>query len=234
MLDNCPLVPELIEGMGADGIFPVGTTTETWVAVDGRGNRDTLSFTVTLIATNDLPTIDPIADVTVDEDDSPVTVELTGISYGNDLEEQTLTLTAESDNAELVSAITVNYTSGSTGSLEIDLAPDAHGTALITVSVEDSEGGMVYETFTLTVVSVNDAPYLVNPIGDQTVNASFVLEVPVSPELGELFDDADGDELTISAMLEGGDPLPAWAELINDLLVFSPMIEDTGLSLIHI
>ena len=228
VLDNCPLVPELIEGMGADGIFPVGTTTETWVAVDGRGNRDTLSFTVTLIATNDLPTIDPIADVTVDEDDSPVTVELTGISYGNDLEEQTLTLTAESDNAGLVSAITVNYTSGSTGSLEIDLAPDAHGTALITVSVEDSEGGMVYETFTLTVVSVNDAPYLVNPIGDQTVNASFVLEVPVSPELGELFDDADGDELTISAMLEGGDPLPAWAELINDLLVFSPMIEDTG------
>jgi hypothetical protein len=112
--------------------------------------------------------------------------------------------------------------------LEIELAPDAHGTALITVSVEDSEGGMVSETFTLTVNPVNDAPYLVNPIGDQTVNASFVLEVPVSPELGELFDDADGDELTISAMLEGGDPLPAWAELINDLLVFSPLIADTG------
>ncbi|MGC9352596.1 MAG: HYR domain-containing protein, partial [Mariniphaga sp.] len=228
VMDNCTLVPELIEGLGHEGIFPAGTTTETWVAEDGGGNTDTLSFSVTITTTNDLPTIDAVADTTVDEDNSPVTVELTGISYGNDIDEQTVTVSAESDNAELVTSIAVNYTSGNTGSLEIELAPDVSGDALITVTVEDSEGGIVTETFTLTVNPVNDAPFVVNPIADQVVNASYVIKVPVSPVLGELFDDIDGDALTISAMLENGDPLPAWAEMMNDSLVFSPMIEDTG------
>jgi len=228
VLDNCTLMPELIEGLGPDGIFPAGITTETWVVEDGGGNTDTLSFTVTIITTNDLPTIDPIEDITANEDDPPVMVELSGISYGNDIDEQTITVSAESDNTELVSAISVNYASGSTGSLEIELAPDLYGNALITITVEDSEGGIVTESFTLTVNSVNDTPFVVNPIADQVVNASYVLKVPVSSELGELFDDPDGDELTISAMLENGDPLPAWTEMMNDSLVFSPMIEDTG------
>jgi hypothetical protein len=228
VLDNCTVVPELVEGLGPDGIFPAGTTTETWAVEDGGGNTDTLSFSVTIITTNDLPTIDSIEAITANEDDPPVIVELTGISYGNDAEEQTVTVTAESDNAELVSGITVNYTSGDTGSLEIELVPEMSGTALITVTVEDSESGIVTETFTLTVNPVNDAPVVVSPIADQTVNASYVLKVPVSSQPGELFDDPEGDVLTISAMLDSGDPLPAWAEMVDDSLVFSPMIADTG------
>src|SRR5690606_25870320 len=66
VLDNCTLIPELIEGLGPDGVFPAGTTSETWVVEDGGGNTDTLSFTVTISTTNDLPTIDAIADTTVD------------------------------------------------------------------------------------------------------------------------------------------------------------------------
>jgi hypothetical protein len=228
VLDNCTLVPELVEGLGPDGIFPAGTTTETWVVEDGGGNTDTLSFSVTIITTNDLPTIDPVEDMTANEDDPPVMVELSGISYGNDAEEQTVTVTAENDNAELVTGIAVNYTSGDTGSLEIELAPEMWGDALITITVEDSEGEIVTETFKLTVNPVNDTPFVVNPVADQVVNASYVLKVPVSSVLGELFDDIDGDELILSAMLESGDPLPAWAEMMNDSLVFSPMIEDTG------
>ncbi|WP_372947626.1 HYR domain-containing protein [Mariniphaga sp.] len=228
VLDNCTLVPELIEGLGPDGIFPAGTTTETWTVEDGGGNTTTLSFSVTIITTNDLPTIDPIENITANEDDPPVMVQLTGISYGNDAEEQTVTLTAENDNPELVTSIAVNYTSGNTGSLEIELAPEMSGDAIITIKVEDSEGGIVTESFTLTVNSVNDAPFVVNPISDQVVNASYGLKVPVSKVLGELFDDIDGDALTVSAMLKNGDPLPAWAEMMNDSLVFSPMIEDTG------
>ncbi|RIH66068.1 HYR domain-containing protein [Mariniphaga sediminis] len=123
--DNCTLEPQLSEGLGPDGLFPLGTTTETWVASDPAGNMATVSFTV-------------------------------------------------------------------------------------------------------TVAVINSPPVLVNPIADQAVNASYVLKVPVRPELGEVFDDVDGDELTISAMLENGDPLPAWAEMVNDSLVFTPLIADTG------
>ncbi|RIH66069.1 HYR domain-containing protein [Mariniphaga sediminis] len=123
--DNCTLEPQLTEGLGPDGLFPLGTTTETWATSDPAGNMATVSFTV-------------------------------------------------------------------------------------------------------TVTAINSPPVLVNPIADQVVNASYVLKVPVRPELGEVFDDVDGDELTISAMLENGDPLPAWAEMVDDSLVFTPLIADTG------
>ncbi|RIH66070.1 HYR domain-containing protein [Mariniphaga sediminis] len=123
--DNCTLEPQLTEGLGPDGLFPLGTTTETWAASDPAGNMATVSFTV-------------------------------------------------------------------------------------------------------TVTAINSPPVLVNPIADQVVNASYVLKVPVRPELGEVFDDVDGDELTISAMLENGDPLPAWVEMVDDSLVFTPLIADTG------
>jgi hypothetical protein len=228
VMDNCQLEPELIEGLGPDGMFPVGSTTEIWVVEDGGGNTDTLMFMVTVTVLNAPPTIDPVADITVDEDDSPVVVQLTGISDGDETVEQDVTVTAESDNPELVTSLTVDYAGGETGSLEINLGADMSGVAVVTITVEDSEGASVTETFTLTVNPVNDSPFLVNPIADQMVNASYVLKVPVSPVLGELFDDPEGDELTISAMLEGGDPLPDWAVLVNDSLVFSPMIADTG------
>ncbi len=226
--DNCTLEPELIEGLGPDGMFPVGTTTEVWVVEDGGGNTDTLTFVVTVTVQNAPPTIDPVADVTVDEDDSPVTVQLTGISYGDESVEQDVTVKAVGNNPELISSIMVDYGGGETGSLEIHLAENMNGIAEITITVEDSEGASVTETFILTVNPVNDPPFVVNPIADQVVNASYVLKVPVSPVLGELFDDPEGDELTISVLLEGGEPLPSWAEIEDDMLVLSPMIADTG------
>ena len=226
--DNCTLEPELIEGLGPDGMFPVGTTTEVWVVEDGGGNTDTLTFVVTVTVQNAPPTIDPVADVTVDEDDSPVTVQLTGISDGDESAEQDVTVKAVGNNPELISSIMVDYGGGETGSLEIHLAENMNGIAEITITVEDSEGASVTETFILTVNPVNDPPFVVNPIADQVINASYVLKVPVSPVLGELFDDPEGDELTVSVMLEGGEPLPAWAEIEDDMLVLSPMIADTG------
>src|SRR5690606_11167103 len=60
VLDAFTLVPELIEGLGPDGVFPAGTTAETWVVVDGGGNTDTLTFSVTVVTSNDQPAIDPV------------------------------------------------------------------------------------------------------------------------------------------------------------------------------
>jgi len=44
--DNCTIIKEQVEGLGAGGIFPLGTTTETWVATDIAGNSTYLSFKV--------------------------------------------------------------------------------------------------------------------------------------------------------------------------------------------
>jgi hypothetical protein len=227
--DNCDIEPELIAGLGAGAMFPVGITTETWVATDAAGNTDTLSFDVVIAAGNDLPTLDSIAGVAAEEDAGPVVIELSGISYGEDCAEQDLTVSAESLDATLVDSITVAYVTGdSTGTLEIALAPNRNGTTEITVTVEDEAGAEVSQTFMLTVNAVNDAPFVVTSVPDQTVHASHVLEIPVSSVLGELFDDVDDEELEVSVMVEGADSLPAWATMAGDTLVCEPMIADTG------
>ncbi|GAA4318703.1 hypothetical protein GCM10023184_03070 [Flaviaesturariibacter amylovorans] len=46
----------LVSGLGSGATFPIGTTTETWEAVDAGGNRATCSFTVTVVD-NQNPTI---------------------------------------------------------------------------------------------------------------------------------------------------------------------------------
>ena len=47
--DNCVLDTVIrISGLGSGATFPIGTTTETWVAIDTAGNSDTCSFTVTV------------------------------------------------------------------------------------------------------------------------------------------------------------------------------------------
>ena len=67
----------LIEGLGVDGDFPLGVTTETWVVEDMGGNTDTVTFTVTVTTYNAAPVINPTDDIVVDEDPSPITILLT-------------------------------------------------------------------------------------------------------------------------------------------------------------
>jgi hypothetical protein len=55
--DNCGTVQVTqIAGLGAGGVFPVGTTTETWVGTDQNGNSDTCSFNVR-VRDNEKPTV---------------------------------------------------------------------------------------------------------------------------------------------------------------------------------
>jgi hypothetical protein len=226
--DNCGVVLQQTAGLGPNGLFPIGTTVETWVATDNDGNMAEISFNVTVTAGNALPTIDAIGNVSANEDAPALTVQLSGITYGVDCIEQEVSVTAEAGNSELIASVAVEYSGNETGSLIITLAPDMTGTSVVSVKVEDSEGGSVIQSFTLTVNPVNDPPFVVYPIADQVVNASYIMKLPVSPDLGILFNDPDGDELTLSAMLENGNPIPAWAQIVGDTLVLNPMIADTG------
>jgi hypothetical protein len=227
--DNCEWTAAQTAGLGPDGMFPLGTTTETWVVTDDGGNSAEVSFTVTVTTTNAPPTLDAIADVEVDEDTPSVNVPLSGISYGVDCEAQDVTVTAVITKSGLITGVVVNHTPGAaTGSVDVTIAPEMSGEAEITVTVEDSEGGMVSESFMVTVNPVNDPPFLVTPVADQTVNASYALDVTISSVLGVMFDDIDDASLTISVMKEGGGALPAWATMVGDVLKCTPMIGDTG------
>ena len=67
--------------------------------------------TVNVTAVNDAPTIDAIGGRTIGEDAGAQTVLLAGIGTGASNEPQALTVTATSDNTDLIPDPTVTYTS---------------------------------------------------------------------------------------------------------------------------
>ncbi len=222
----------LIEGLGVDGDFPLGVTTETWVVEDMGGNTDTLTFTVTVTTYNAAPVINPTDDIVVDEDPSPITVLLTGIGTGGDCDAAQMVdsvAAVASDNA-LITGIVVTYVDGdATAGLELTIAPDMNGTATVVVTVMDNGGtegmGMntTMDTFMVTVNAVNDAP-VVDPIADATVIADHTLDIPVDVA----FSDVDGDVLTFEVTLENGDPLPAWLVYAGGTLTATPTTSNIG------
>ena len=125
----------------------------------------------TVVISNSQPTLNAISDLTINQNATPQTVSLSGITSGSASENQTLTVTAVSSNPALIPAPTVNYTSAnSTGSLSFSPASGATGTAVITVTVNDgqTQNNLVTRSFTVTVnavVPVNTGPTL-NPVGD--------------------------------------------------------------------
>ncbi|MFO1512654.1 MAG: Ig-like domain-containing protein [Verrucomicrobiota bacterium] len=142
-----------------------GTATITVTVNDGQvlNNTATRTFTVTVNAVNDVPTLNPLANVVINEDAGLQTVGLSGIGTGAANETQTLTVTATSSNPSLIPNPTVSYTSpGSTGSLSFTPVANANGAATITVTVNDGQAAnnTVVQTFTVTVNAVNDTPTL--------------------------------------------------------------------------
>src|SRR6185503_17856376 len=119
------------------------------------------SFTVTVNAVNDAPTLNVLTNITINENAGLQTVNLSGISSGATNEVQTLTVTATSSNLSLIPNPTVNYTSpNSTGTITFTPIAGAYGSATIVVTVRDggTSNNVVSRSFTVTVNHLNQAP----------------------------------------------------------------------------
>ena len=112
---------------------------------------------------NQAPTLNTLANVTLNENAGLQTVNLSGITSGAANELDTLTVTTSSSNPALIPTPTVSYTSpNATGSLAFTPAAFGFGSATITVTVNDggTSNNVVSRTFTVTVNPVNQAPTL--------------------------------------------------------------------------
>ena len=140
------------------------------------------SFTITITAVNDPPTLTAIPDpAAILEDAAQQTVNLAGISTGSAGESaQPLQVTAVSGNTGVIPNPTVTWVSPSaTGSLAYTPVANASGSAVITVTVTDGgldndlgtagDNGTAVRTFTVSVTAVNDAPSFTKG-ADQTVD----------------------------------------------------------------
>jgi len=226
--NNCAEFKQ-ISGLGADGIYPLGITKEEWILTGPSGDSLAFSFNVTVSSVNDLPTVKPIANVSIEEDLPNLKIPVSGISHGNDCNVQDIEVRVSNLNTALITDIFIEYTSpDSTAIINLTFAPDMSGADEITVVVNDNEGGSVFETFAVTVVPVNDPPVVVNPLPDFKLNASFPLKFTLSDAPGGTFTDVDNTDLTYELSMEDGSNFPNWVGIKNDTLIFTPLIADTS------
>ena len=166
-----------------------GNTTITVTATDTSNATATQTFTVTVTPVNDSPTVAAsIQDVTVSEDAANMTIDLT--DKFSDLDGDSLTMTASSADASLVTA------SVSNNALTLDFQDNQHGNATITVTATDASNASATQTFTVTVTSVNDPPTVAASIQDVTVSED---AANMTINLTDKFSDLDGDSLTMTA-----------------------------------
>ena len=136
-----------------------GSATITVTVNDGGASNNIISrsFAVTVSPVNQPPTLNPLANLTINENSGVQTVNLSGISSGANNELQTLVVTAISSNPGVIPNPAVNYTSPSaTGFLTFAPVTSALGSATLTVTVNDggTSNNIVSRSFTVTINSL--------------------------------------------------------------------------------
>jgi hypothetical protein len=157
-----------------------GSATVT-VTVNNGGlsnNITSRTFTVTVNPVNQPPTLNALANVTLNENAGLQTVNLSDITSGATNQTQTLTVTASSSNTGLIPTPTVSYTSpNTTGSITFTPVASAYGSATVTITVNNggASNNIVSRTFTVTVNPVNQPPTL-NALANVTLNENAGLQ----------------------------------------------------------
>lgn len=216
----------------------VGSIDITVTATDALGETVTNTFTIS-VPLNHTPQFTKGADQVQLVSGSPQSFTVpdwaTDILEGPPEEyEQTLSFLVTTDNDALFSvlpSISIDendrdpVTGKLTGTLTYTLAAGANGTANVTVRIQDNGGGADTsdeQVFVIAATTTTDLSLtVVDPIPNQVVG----IHTPFTLALSGVFDDSDGDPITLSALRSGGtqlnsnnlDPtgLPAW-------IIFTP------------
>jgi hypothetical protein len=146
-----------------------GTATVSVVVADGQSVNGSVTqqFLVSILASNDPPTILGLTEVSTPED-VPVLVGF--VVSDPESPSASLVIEAAASNTQLLppGGLQVVGADSSRGLL-ITPAPNQSGISDVTVTVSDGQGGVANATFSLTVRAVNDPPVL-SPISDVTID----------------------------------------------------------------
>ncbi len=211
--------------------FGFGIATITVTVNDGQAINNTITrtFTVTVNAVNQTPTLAALSDMTLVMNDPEQKVNLGGITTGAPNEKQTLSITATSSNPALIPHPTVTYTSpDASGSLAFKPVTGAYGVARITVTVND--GGDVNSTVSRSFQVTVDRPPTISTVADKIIAMD-----SKSPALAFTIDDLDTPlaALTVSAQSSNPSLVPAANVVLagtgaNRTVTVTPVMSKTG------
>lgn len=145
-----------------------GVTTVSITATDAASAATIMTFSVTVLAVNDLPTITGIAAQSINEDAATGAIAFT---IGDvETPAASLAVSAASSNPALLPSSGIVF-GGSGAGRTITATPAANqsGSASVTVTVTDAGGAIATATFAMTVNPVNDAP-TISALSPQSLN----------------------------------------------------------------
>ncbi len=207
----------------------VGTVSVRVVANDGRGGVVSDVFQIRVNPVNDMPVVAvAFPDQTITEG-TAFTFTVPQSTFTDADLNSTLTVTAtQSNGAALPGWLVFNAETWTfTGT-----APAGSPDLVISLVVNDGNGGTVTDTFNLVTSGVaNLAPIVANPIVNQTTaeEAAFIFTLPANT-----FTDANNDTLTYSARLAGGAALPAWLSFDAATRTFSGRPDDAQVGTVSV
>ncbi|MCZ4072401.1 tandem-95 repeat protein [Agrobacterium sp. LMR679] len=179
----------------------------------------TSTFRLTVAPVNDAPVLKlPLADVSSPED-TPVDISISATAF------------TDVDGDPLVYSATLGDGKALPNWLNFDGArltgmPPVNYNGAIDIKVTASEGSIsATSMFRLTITTVNDAPAIANLLPDVVLPSKAPVSIPIPVDI---FKDADGDGLTLSATLSDGKPLPSWLRLSNGRIFGTPPSNFTG------
>jgi len=164
------------------------------------------TFTITVTGVNDVPSFTAGASPTVAEDAGAQSLSwATGINAGTGESSQAVSFLLSNDNSGLFTP-TGQPTVSPLGTLSYTPAPNAFGTATVTVRIKDNggvaNGGVdtsAPQTFVITVNAVNDAPVAANDAFSVGQDQTLTVAAP-----GVLAGDSDVDNTPLTASLMAG------------------------------
>jgi VCBS repeat-containing protein len=216
--NSAAIVQQLRGGQGAQDVF-------NYVATDGI-EQATASLVINVTGANDGPLA--VNDVNVASEDGTLTA--TGNVLANDSDPDAGTVLSVSSPGTLVGTYgtatlaadgSYSYSLNNSSALVQSLGQGETVTDVFSYTARDDDSTPLTATaaLTISVAGANDAPILVTPVADQSVQAgqAFTLSLPAGT-----FTDIDrNDSLTYTATLADGTPLPSW-------LTFDPATQSFG------
>jgi hypothetical protein len=158
----------------------VGDNSVVVLVSDGKGGSDTQSFIITVINTNDPPTITTV----------PITSATEDSLYIYDVE------ASDIDSGDILNFILTAFPTGmsidaATGIIDWTPTNGQVGANSVVVVVSDGNGGNDTQSFTLVVTNTNDAPSITStPVTAATEEVQYTYDVEAT--------DLDGDSYTFS------------------------------------
>jgi large repetitive protein len=204
----------------------VGSLAIRVTATDTSGASATQDFQITVNNTNDGPVASAVIDDQAANEDAGFSFTVPAASFSDvDVGDQ-LTLSATlADGNPLPAWLSFDPV---TQTFSGTPANEDVGSLAIRVTATDTAGASITQDFSVTVNNTNDAPVASAVIADQSANEDSGFSFTVVPAS---FTDVDvGDQLTLSATLADGSPLPAWLSFDAATQTFSgtPLNEDVG------